>query len=209
MLLSALRSSCSFIFVRLLEGDQLNVCVCVCVCARVCVRALHNVSCTVSRILQHLNCCNLWHNAQTWQDGDLHFQNAGRFCRNVRQCNFTDSRKKSVAFPLPIFKEVTIVQGNNVQISCTEFHSNRTKNVGSTNTNSSTPVSQRGYWHVDFPETCNQSVTNCRYLPYRVVPKYDEKHTKWGKYSFTPSKRVQLSPHSFLRSSLLYSRFNM
>jgi hypothetical protein len=49
MLLSALRS---FIFVRLLEGDQLNMCVCVCVsvCVCVCARALHNVSFMVSRI---------------------------------------------------------------------------------------------------------------------------------------------------------------
>ena len=42
MLLSALRSSCRFIFVRLLEGDQLNVCVCVRV--RACVLFITSVS---------------------------------------------------------------------------------------------------------------------------------------------------------------------
>jgi hypothetical protein len=53
--------------------------------------------------------------------------------------------KENAAFPSPIFKKATSVQRNNMQISCTEFHSNRAKNVGSTNTNSSSPVSQHEY----------------------------------------------------------------
>jgi len=146
MLLSALRSCCSFIFARLLERDQLNLCVC--------VRALHNVSFMVSRIWRHLKCCNLWPSDQTWP-GRLHFQHAWRFCRCTRRCNLIDSHKKGMVFPSPIFKKVTNVQRNNVQISCTEFHSNRAKNVGSTITNSSTPVSQHGYWYGDVPQTYN------------------------------------------------------
>jgi len=146
MLLNALHSSYSFIFARLLDCDQLNVCVC--------VRALHNVSFVVSRIRHHLKCCNLWSSAQTLP-GSLHFQNAWRFCRCTRRCNLIDSRKESTAFPSSIFKKVAYFQCNNVQISCTEFFSNRAKSVGSTITNSSTPASQHGYWYGDFPQTYN------------------------------------------------------
>ena len=128
-----------------------------CVCT--CVRALQNVSFMFCPIWHNLKCYNLWHTAQTWPGG-LHFQNAWRFCRNVRRCNFTDSRKESTASPSPIFKKVTVVQPNNVQISCTEFHSYRPKNLVSTNTNSSTPVSSLDIDMAIFLKPAiNQSVT--------------------------------------------------
>ena len=134
MLLSALHSSCSFIFARFLEGDQLNVCAC--------VRAPRNVSFLVSWLCHHLKCCNLWRSTQTWPDS-FHFQNAWRFCQCTCRWNLIDSRKESTAFPSPILKKVTNVQRNNAHISCNEFHSNRATNVGSAITNSATPASQR------------------------------------------------------------------
>jgi hypothetical protein len=43
--------------------------------------------------------------------------------------------KYSVAFPVPIFTKLTNAQQHYVQIACTEFHPNWTKNVENTHRN--------------------------------------------------------------------------
>lgn len=47
----------------------------------------------------------------------------------TRKCNSTDAHNKTIVFAAPIFTKVVPVQQHYMQISCTKFHLNQTRNI--------------------------------------------------------------------------------
>jgi hypothetical protein len=151
MLLSAFRSSCSFSFVRLLEGDQLNVCVCVCV--RACVLFITSVS-------WPLGFDSTWSAAvcdvvPRLDPAVFIFKTPDDFAKAyVNVISLTVVRK---VWPLlrPFSTKSQLFSAITCRSLAPNFTQIRPKNAGSTKTNFSPPVNQHKYWYDDFPKTHN------------------------------------------------------
>jgi hypothetical protein len=145
MLLSALRSYCKFIFDRLLEGDQLNMCVCVRV--RACVLITTSVS-PLATLYSMTQCTDLTTAVFIFKTP------YGCADTNVDVISLTAVRKVR-----PFFRRFSRKSPVCSVMTCRSvaprFHSNRARNVGSTNRNFCTPVSKRGYRYGEFPESYN------------------------------------------------------